>query len=130
VVPPGPDNPLGTHALRLSARSILIHGTDRPWGIGRRASHGCIRLYPEDIVRLFELVRVGTPVEIVREPVKAAVEAGRAWIEVQADADLALDYAEEAWRALARKGFLGPVDRARLERAVRERSGIPVEVSP
>ncbi|HEX9023993.1 MAG TPA: L,D-transpeptidase family protein, partial [Geobacteraceae bacterium] len=46
VVPPGPDNPMGSHALRLSERTILIHGTDRPWGIGTRSSHGCLRLFP------------------------------------------------------------------------------------
>lgn len=55
VLPPGPDNPLGSHAIRLSSRTILIHGTNKPWGVGRRASHGCIRLYPEDIPKLFEL---------------------------------------------------------------------------
>jgi L,D-transpeptidase ErfK/SrfK len=130
VVPPGPENPLGTHALRLSNRSILIHGTNRPWGVGRRVSHGCIRLYPEDIVQLYGLVRVGTPVLIVREPVKAAVDGERIYVEVHADVDLAVDYVEEAWQVLARKGLLGPVDRAKLTRAARERSGIPVDVSP
>jgi L,D-transpeptidase ErfK/SrfK len=130
VVPPGPENPLGTHALRLSHRSILIHGTNRPWGVGRRASHGCIRLYPEDIVQLYGLVRVGTPVLVVREPVKAAVDGERIYVEVHADVDLAVDYVEEAWQVLARKGLLGPVDRAKLTRGARERSGIPVDVSP
>jgi len=130
VVPPGPENPLGTHALRLSHRSILIHGTNRPWGVGRRASHGCIRLYPEDIVQLYGLVRVGTPVLVVREPVKAAVDGERIYVEVHADVDLAVDYVEETWQVLARKGVLGPVDRAKLARAARERSGIPVDVSP
>lgn len=130
VVPPGPENPLGTHALRLSNRSILIHGTNRPWGVGRRASHGCIRLYPEDIVRLYGLVRVGTPVVVVREPVKAAAEGERVFVEVHADVDLAVDYIDEAWQALARKDLHGPVDRAKLARAVGERSGVPVDVSP
>lgn len=51
VVPPGPDNPMGSHALRLSNWTMLIHGTDSPWGIGTRNSHGCIRLYQEDIDR-------------------------------------------------------------------------------
>jgi L,D-transpeptidase ErfK/SrfK len=130
VVPPGPDNPLGTHAMRLSNRSILVHGTNRPWGVGRRASHGCIRLYPEDIVRLYALVRVGTPVAVVREPVKAAVVGDRIYVEAHADVDLAVDYVEEAWQVLARKGVFGPVDRGKLTRAARERSGIPVDVSP
>jgi L,D-transpeptidase ErfK/SrfK len=130
VVPPGPENPLGTHALRLSSRGILIHGTNRPWGVGRRVSHGCIRLYPEDIVRLYGLARVGMPVAIVREPVKVAVDGDRVHLEVHADVDLAVDYVEEAWEALSRKGVLGPVDRAKLAQAARARSGIPVDVSP
>jgi len=57
VVPPGPDNPMGSHALRLSKRNVLIHGTNRPWGIGARVSHGCIRLYQEDIAQLFGMIR-------------------------------------------------------------------------
>ena len=61
VVPPGPDNPLGSRALRLSNRTLLIHGTNRPWGIGTRNTHGCIRLYEEDIARLFGMVEQGTP---------------------------------------------------------------------
>ncbi|NPB09256.1 MAG: L,D-transpeptidase family protein, partial [Thermodesulfobacteria bacterium] len=62
VVPPGPENPLGAFALYLSRGAYAIHGTNRPWGIGRRVSHGCIRLYPEDIEALFPLVPIGTPV--------------------------------------------------------------------
>lgn len=68
VVPPGPDNPLGTHALRLGWPSILIHGTNKPAGIGMRVSHGCMQLYPEDIVSLFGAVPVGTPVTVVDQP--------------------------------------------------------------
>ncbi|MEQ8204339.1 MAG: L,D-transpeptidase family protein, partial [Smithellaceae bacterium] len=70
VVPPGPDNPLGTHALRLSNPSILLHGTNRPFAVGRMDSHGCLRLYPEDIPILFMLVSKGTAVTIVRQPIK------------------------------------------------------------
>lgn len=69
VVPPGPDNPLGSRALYLGLPSYLIHGTNRPWGIGMRVSNGCIRLYPEDIEALYEQVPVGTPVRIVNEPI-------------------------------------------------------------
>jgi L,D-transpeptidase ErfK/SrfK len=68
VVPPGPDNPLGTHALRLGWSSILIHGTSKPAGIGMRVSHGCMQLYPEDIAPLFDAVPVGTPVTVVDQP--------------------------------------------------------------
>ena len=68
VVPPGPDNPLGSHALRLGWPSILIHGTNKPAGVGMQVSHGCIQLFPEDIVTLFETVPVGTPVTVVDQP--------------------------------------------------------------
>ena len=68
VVPPGPNNPLGSHALRLGWPSILIHGTSKPAGIGMRVSHGCMQLYPEDIAPLFDAVPVGTPVTVVDQP--------------------------------------------------------------
>jgi L,D-transpeptidase ErfK/SrfK len=68
VVGPGPDNPLGRHAMYLGWPSYLIHGTNKPAGVGLRSSHGCIRLYPEDIALLFENVAVGTKVTVVNEP--------------------------------------------------------------
>jgi L,D-transpeptidase ErfK/SrfK len=67
-VPPGPDNPLGRHMMRLGWPSYLMHGTNKPYGVGMRVSHGCIRLYPEDIAGLFELVPVGTSVTVVNQP--------------------------------------------------------------
>jgi L,D-transpeptidase ErfK/SrfK len=70
VVPPGPANPLGTRALRLGLPGYLIHGTNRPAGVGMRVSHGCVRMFPEDIEFLFEHIRVNTPVRIVNAPVK------------------------------------------------------------
>ncbi len=77
----GPDNPLGQYALQLGRPGYLIHGTDRPYGIGMRATHGCIRLYPEDIQRLFEEVPVGTPVRIVNQPYKAGWYRGVLYFE-------------------------------------------------
>ncbi len=70
-VPPGPDNPLGRHALLLGLDGYLLHSTNRPWGIGMRATHGCIRLHPQDIAYLFDHIRRGTPVRIVNQPFKA-----------------------------------------------------------
>ena len=67
-VPPGPDNPLGRHLFRLGWPSYLIHGTNKPPGVGMRASHGCIRLYPEDIEGLYETVPIGTKVTTVNQP--------------------------------------------------------------
>ncbi|MEZ5814516.1 MAG: L,D-transpeptidase family protein [Alphaproteobacteria bacterium] len=69
---PGPDNPLGTHALYLGWPTYALHGTNKPFGIGRRVSSGCIRLYPEKITELFELIPVGTKVTVVNQPIKVA----------------------------------------------------------
>jgi len=68
VVPPGPDNPLGTRALYLGWPSYLIHGTNKPAGVGLRSSHGCIRLFPEDVELLYELVRPQVKVTVVNQP--------------------------------------------------------------
>jgi len=68
-VPPGPDNPLGNRAMNLGWPSYLIHGTNKPAGVGLRASHGCIRMYPEDVVALFDRVPVGTRVTVVNQPI-------------------------------------------------------------
>ena len=70
IMPPGPDNPLGRFALRLEIPGFLIHGTNKPFGVGRRISHGCIRMYPEDIEELFQHVPVGTRVWVVDQPYK------------------------------------------------------------
>jgi L,D-transpeptidase ErfK/SrfK len=68
VIGPGPDNPLGKYAFYLQWPSYLIHGTNKPAGVGLRSSHGCIRLYPEDIEQFFAVVPVGTQVRVVNQP--------------------------------------------------------------
>lgn len=68
IVPPGPDNPLGTRVLKLDMPGYLIHGTNMPYGVGMRVSHGCVRLYPENIEFLYELVPLGERVRIINEP--------------------------------------------------------------
>ncbi len=128
-VPPGPDNPLGTHALRLSEGSLLIHGTDQPYGVGRKASHGCIRLYPEDIPSLYERVPLKTRVTMVREPVKVGLRHGRIFVEVHEDRDVRTDHAAAARALLAKRGLAARVDEQRLETALREQRGVPVDVS-
>ena len=70
VVPPGPDNPLGLHAMRLGLPGYLIHGTNKPSGVGMRVTHGCMRMFPEDVEALYKTVPVGTAVNIVNQPVK------------------------------------------------------------
>jgi L,D-transpeptidase ErfK/SrfK len=71
VVPPGPDNPLGNRAIYLDMNGYLLHGTNKPYGVGMRVSHGCIRLYPENVELFFEQVDVGAPVRIIDKPYKA-----------------------------------------------------------
>ena len=68
VVPPGPDNPLGHRVLKLDMPGYLIHGTNTPYGVGMRVSHGCVRLYPENIEILYSMVDVGESVQIINEP--------------------------------------------------------------
>jgi L,D-transpeptidase ErfK/SrfK len=68
VVKAGPDNPLGEYAFRLSWPSYLIHGTNKPYGVGMRSSHGCMRLYPEDIAVFYDLIPIGTKVTVVNQP--------------------------------------------------------------
>jgi L,D-transpeptidase ErfK/SrfK len=70
VVLPGPENPLGKFAMRLGLPGYLIHGTNKPYGVGMRVTHGCVRMYPEDIESLYALASVGTPVAIVDQPIK------------------------------------------------------------
>jgi L,D-transpeptidase ErfK/SrfK len=81
VWPAGPDNPLGLYALRMALPSYLIHGTNKEFGIGMQVTHGCMRLYPEDIERLYHSVPVGTPVRIVNQRYKAGWHNGALYLE-------------------------------------------------
>ena len=81
VVPPGPDNPLGNRVLQLDMPGYLIHGTNQPYGVGMRVSHGCIRLYPENIEFLYPLVAIGTPVRIINEPYLLGRRDGEVYFE-------------------------------------------------
>ena len=128
VVPPGPENPLGSHAIRLNLPSYLIHGTNKPAGVGMRVSHGCVRLYPEDIAALFASVPVGLPVRIVDQPFLAAVYGQRILLEVHAP----LEDGNTDWLAaldrLARLAGGDPVDWQRVAAAGQELTGVPVPV--
>jgi L,D-transpeptidase ErfK/SrfK len=79
---PGPENPMGAYALNLGWPGYAIHGTNRPYGIGKRSSHGCIRLYPEDITRLFQAVEIGTPVTVIDTPYKLGWQGAYLYLEV------------------------------------------------
>jgi L,D-transpeptidase ErfK/SrfK len=89
VVKAGPDNPLGAYAMRLGITpgAYLIHGTNNPIAVGMAITHGCIRMYPEDIEGLFPLVPVNTPVWLINEPVKVARVNGQVWLEVHPPVD-------------------------------------------
>ncbi len=75
--PPGPDNPMGMLAIQLGFSGIFIHGTNRPWGVGMRTSHGCLHLYPEDAAMVFPLISAGIPVRVIDEPVLVGIRAGQ-----------------------------------------------------
>jgi L,D-transpeptidase ErfK/SrfK len=135
VVPAGPDNPLGKFALTLSLPSYLIHGTNKPAGVGMRSSHGCIRLYPEDIEELFGRVAQGTHVRIVNEPVLAGWRDGALYLEVHRPlAEETRDLDAEAERALAaaieRAGRTGAieVDHDAVRKIAAEQRGVPLPV--
>jgi len=81
VVKPGPDNPLGTRAIYLDWPSYLIHGTNKPSGVGLRSSHGCIRLFPEDIELLYELVKSGDKVSVVNQPFVFGWQNGELYLQ-------------------------------------------------
>jgi L,D-transpeptidase ErfK/SrfK len=136
VVPPGPDNPLGKFAMALSLPGYLIHGTNKPAGVGMRSSHGCLRLYPEDIEALFERVSRGTEVRLVNQPVLAGWHDGQLYLEVhpplaEETHDLVAEATAALSRALERAGASPAaveLDRAAIERIVSEQRGIPFPV--
>jgi len=88
-VPAGPDNPLGQFALRLAAGdgTYMIHGTNNPIAVGMPVTHGCIRLYPDDVAQLFPMVPVGTPVRIINDPIKVAWVNGELLLEAHPPVD-------------------------------------------
>jgi L,D-transpeptidase ErfK/SrfK len=133
-VPPGPDNPLGDYALYLGLPGFLVHGTNRPWGIGMRVSGGCIRLYPEDIAVLFAAVPVGTPVRIANEPFVIGRHAGALYVQVFPP--LGEDVEREGRdltplvRAVLRHAKPGErVDWEAVMRASEQRRGVPVRIA-
>lgn len=144
VIPPGPDNPLGRYALILDISGYLIHGTNRPYGIGMRVSHGCVRLHPRDMAELFPRVRRGTPVRIIDQRYKAAVHDGALYVEVHppleeersasdgAGSRNLTPLAKAVMRAAreAGGGLLDAVDWDRVEATYDAAKGVPVRVTP
>jgi len=133
IVPPGPDNPLGEFALRLALPGYLIHGTNKPYGIGTRVTHGCVRLYPEDIARLYSELPIGTPVRIMNRPIKAGWHHGVLYLEVHPplEEDRSQSGVTAAAGAViaATNGRNARVDWDAVARAARERRGVPVAIA-
>ncbi|GMQ96184.1 MAG: L,D-transpeptidase family protein [Gammaproteobacteria bacterium] len=136
VVPPGPDNPLGRHALGLGFRGYFIHATNKPAGLGMRVSRGCVRMYPEDIARMFTDLPVGTPVRIVNQPIKMGWRDGVLFMEAHpGNAELELGGGPSGTDAVRRVVASTSGEQAKLVRwervaAVAETlTGIPYAVS-
>jgi L,D-transpeptidase ErfK/SrfK len=141
VVPPGPDNPMGTRAMYLGWPQYAIHGTDKPWGVGRRASSGCIRMYPEDAEELFDLIGIGTRVTVVDQPIKLGWIDGALFMEAhptqsQSDELEALGRFDPVLpssvvdQVLAAAGTeAARLDWSQIRRATIERRGYPVRVT-
>ena len=142
MVPPGPDNPLGTHALYLGWPTYAIHGTSKPYGIGRRVSSGCIRMYPESITKLFEQVPVGTRVNVINQPIKVAWIGSELYLEAHPDMEQAMkmeEMGEVSHRGLSDDDIGLITDKAgmyhdrlnwpRIRRAIKERQGHPIRIA-
>ncbi len=130
VLPPGPDNPLGDYWVGLSESQLGIHGTNVPWGIGRKVSRGCIRLYPEHIERFYQETEIGTRVEIIYEPVKIGVRGELIFLEVHPDIYGRIsDMEAHAWEIIEEKGLKDRVDPQKVSRGLEEKRGVPVPVS-
>lgn len=125
-----PDNPLGKYRLELTLPSYGIHGSNKEWGVGMLVSHGCLRLYNEDIATLFPIIPVGTPGQFVYQPVKVGMHRGRVLVEVDDDIyGFRPASHRDATELLAKRGWLDRVDPALLEAALESRSGVPTDVT-
>jgi len=133
VVPAGPDNPLGKYAMRLAIPGYLIHGTNKPFGVGMRVSHGCVRMYPEDIEMLFPLIPVGTPVTIIDQPIKLGWLGDALYLEIHPPLEeekieeglrqRVLDLVNAEWE---KRRFV--LDGAAFNKALELQNGIPMAV--
>ncbi len=125
-----PENPLGLYRLELTLPLYALHGSNMPWGVGMQVSHGCIRLYNEDIAVLFREVQVGNPGAFLYQPVKVGSRDGEIFVEAHPDIyGLRGDLEDEASRIIARRGWIDRVDPDRLRRVIQDQTGLPTSVS-
>lgn len=142
MVSPGISNPLGTHALYLGWPTFLIHGSNKPWGIGRRVSSGCMRMYPEDVVSFFGMVPVGTRVAVVDQPILVGwlddglyLEANPTQtqsIDIENGIDITPTPLTDKMREMitdAAGVAAHRVNWGAVEKAVKERRGVPVLIA-
>src|SRR6266852_7980647 len=124
-VAPGPDNPLGGYWIGLSMPALGIHGTTAPRSIYRFRSHGCIRLHPDDAAKLFPMVKVGTPVKIIYEPVLLAhLDDGRIFVEANPDIYGLAPHTLKDLRALADSSHISNmIDWQRVREALERKDG-------
>jgi L,D-transpeptidase ErfK/SrfK len=128
VMPAGPDNPVGSHWLGLSHYGL--HGTHAPMGVGRLVSHGCIRHYPEDIKKMFDLTPVGTSVRLIYEPVKFGYLKGRICAEIHEDIYHRVgDLLSYAMNKLESHGLGARINWPKFLQAIEEQSGAPVDIT-
>ncbi len=130
VMPAGPDNPMGEYKLGLNWGDYGIHGCNLPWAVGRLVSHGCTRLYPEDIKKLFAMVPMGTKVEYIYEPAKIGFRQGRIYLSVHDDVYFKIrSMLLHVLAMLEQRGLTNQVSMRRVLQVVEEQTGMPMDVT-
>lgn len=127
-VPPGPDNPLGSRWMTVGQTSYGIHGTNVRWSIGRPATHGCLRMYDDQVRTLYDRVPKGTRIQIVYQPWKWGVDGDRIVLEAHPDLYGLMPDRLTAFQVPRALGLLGAIDLARAWEVIDEARGLPVEV--
>ncbi|MGA9754948.1 MAG: L,D-transpeptidase family protein [Desulfobaccales bacterium] len=130
VMAAGPDNPMGEFKLGLNWGDYGIHGCNLPWAVGRLVSHGCTRLYPEDIKKLFAMVPMGTKVEYIYEPALIGFRQGRIFLSVHDDVYFKIrSMILHALGMLEQRGLADQVDTQKVMQTVEEQTGMPVDIT-
>lgn len=130
VMPAGADNPMGEFKLGLNWGDYGIHGCNLPWAVGRLVSHGCTRLYPEDIRKLFAMVPMGTKVEYIYEPALIGFRQGRIFLSVHDDVYFKIrSMILHVLNMLEQRGLADNVDTQKVMQTVEEQTGMPVDVT-
>ncbi len=129
IIPAGPNNPVGDRWIGTSKEHTGIHGTNSPMSIGRALSHGCIRLYPESILKVFDEVDVGDPAVFVYEPIKIIDTGEEILVEIHPDVySLIPDLCQHAKKRLEELNLLDRICPEKLEKAIGQISGVPVPI--